>query len=64
MNSNEKRAEPHPDSWEEWEGLHRDLPRWRARFVKMDTNPNPCGLAKEQIAPQLLSGVAACRMEM
>ena len=49
-----KRAKPHPNSWEEWEGLHGDLPRWWARFVKMNTTPILAGLVKEQIAPQLL----------
>ncbi len=49
-----KRAKPHPNSWEEWEGLHGTYPDGGRVFVKMNTTPILAGLAKEQIAPQLL----------
>ena len=44
-----KRAKPHPNSWEEWEGLHGDLPRWWARFCKMNTTLILAGLAKNRL---------------
>ena len=58
-----KRAKPHPNSWEEWEGLHGDLPRWWARFCKMNTTPILAGLAKNRLLLNYY-GVDDCQMEM
>ena len=59
MNSMKKEASLTPIPWEEWEGLHGDLPDGGRVFVKMNTTPILAGPAKTDCSSIVMESTLA-----